>query len=68
MIQTIRAADLDNFANGKFSFYVPPEHQMNPNFTVKDNGGKTLGSKSCKICADIMVLCIFDCYEDTVDQ
>lgn len=41
VIQTIRAADLDNFANGKFSFYMPPEHPANPNFTLKDNGGKT---------------------------
>ncbi|TMS09615.1 Cadherin-18, partial [Larimichthys crocea] len=38
VIQTIRAADLDNFANGKFSFYMPPEHPANPNFTLKDNG------------------------------
>ncbi|KAJ0012089.1 hypothetical protein NQD34_013064 [Periophthalmus magnuspinnatus] len=41
VIQTIRAADRDNFANGKFSFRVPPEHQVNPNFTIRDNGGKT---------------------------
>ncbi|XP_028283377.1 cadherin-18-like [Parambassis ranga] len=41
VIQTIRAADLDNFANGKFSFYVPNEHQANTNFTVKDNGDNT---------------------------
>ncbi|XP_040910825.1 cadherin-18-like [Toxotes jaculatrix] len=41
VIQTIRAADLDNFANGKFSFYMPAEHQVNPNFTVKDNGDST---------------------------
>uniref|UniRef100_A0A3Q1HRW2 Cadherin domain-containing protein n=1 Tax=Anabas testudineus TaxID=64144 RepID=A0A3Q1HRW2_ANATE len=41
VIQNIRAADLDNFANGKFSFYVPAEHQVNANFTMKDNGGKT---------------------------
>ncbi|KAG8014357.1 Cadherin-18 [Nibea albiflora] len=39
VIQTIRAADLDNFANGKFSIYMPPEHPANPNFTLKDNGG-----------------------------
>ncbi|XP_069367710.1 cadherin-18-like isoform X2 [Paralichthys olivaceus] len=42
VIQTIRATDLDNFANGKFSFYVPAEHQVDANFTVKDNGGETL--------------------------
>uniref|UniRef100_UPI0037E73B85 cadherin-18-like n=1 Tax=Semicossyphus pulcher TaxID=241346 RepID=UPI0037E73B85 len=41
VIQTIRAADLDNFANGKFSFYVPAEHPANPNFTLKDNGDST---------------------------
>ncbi|XP_070829577.1 cadherin-18-like [Chaetodon trifascialis] len=41
VIQTIRAADLDNFANGKFSFYVPAEHPANPNFTLKDNGDNT---------------------------
>uniref|UniRef100_A0A668AQ11 Cadherin 18 n=1 Tax=Myripristis murdjan TaxID=586833 RepID=A0A668AQ11_9TELE len=41
VIQTIRAADLDNFANGKFSFSLPAEHSFNPNFTLKDNGGKT---------------------------
>uniref|UniRef100_A0A3B5AG09 Cadherin-18-like n=1 Tax=Stegastes partitus TaxID=144197 RepID=A0A3B5AG09_9TELE len=41
VIQTVRAADLDNFANGKFSFFVPPEHQVNTNFTVKDNGDNT---------------------------
>lgn len=45
VIQTIRAADLDNFANGRFSFYVPAEHPANPNFTLKDNGGKTLVSR-----------------------
>ncbi|CAJ1087308.1 cadherin-18-like [Xyrichtys novacula] len=38
VIQTIRAADLDNFGNGKFSFYVPADYQANPNFTLKDNG------------------------------
>lgn len=40
VVQTIRAADLDNFANGKFSFYVPTENQFNSSFMVKDNGGK----------------------------
>ncbi|XP_069581684.1 cadherin-18-like [Brachyistius frenatus] len=43
VIQTIRAADLDNFANGKFSFYTPADHQVNTNFTVKDNGDNTAG-------------------------
>ena len=42
VIQTIRATDLDDFANGKFSFYVPAEQPVDGNFTVKDNGGKTL--------------------------
>ncbi|KAM7378655.1 hypothetical protein PAMP_004266 [Pampus punctatissimus] len=41
VIHTIRATDLDNFANGKFSFYVPAEHQVNLNFTIKDNGDNT---------------------------
>ncbi|XP_067331080.1 cadherin-18-like isoform X1 [Channa argus] len=41
VIQTIRAVDLDNFANGKFSFYVPAEHQINASFTVKDNNDNT---------------------------
>nr|XP_019956783.1 PREDICTED: cadherin-18-like [Paralichthys olivaceus] len=34
VIQTIRATDLDNFANGKFSFYVPAEHQVDANNTA----------------------------------
>ncbi|XP_030016648.1 cadherin-18-like [Sphaeramia orbicularis] len=41
VIQTIRAADRDNFANGKFSFRVPPELPANPNFTIRDNGDNT---------------------------
>ncbi|KAM9323061.1 cadherin-18-like [Pholidichthys leucotaenia] len=41
VIQTIRATDLDNFANGKFAFYVPADHKANTNFTVKDNGDST---------------------------
>ncbi|KAM6990623.1 cadherin-18-like [Tautogolabrus adspersus] len=41
VVQTLRAADLDNFANGKFSFYVPAEYPANPNFTLKDNGDST---------------------------
>ncbi|XP_071387247.1 cadherin-18-like, partial [Centroberyx affinis] len=41
VIQTVRAADLDNFANGKFSFSLPAEHTVNPNFTLKDNGDNT---------------------------
>lgn len=45
VVQTIRAADLDDFANGKFSFFVPAEHQIKTNFTVKDNSGKTSVSK-----------------------
>ncbi|XP_034468893.1 cadherin-18-like [Hippoglossus hippoglossus] len=41
VIQTIRATDLDDFANGKFSFYVPAEQPVDGNFTVKDNGDNT---------------------------
>ncbi|XP_068594330.1 cadherin-18-like isoform X1 [Cebidichthys violaceus] len=41
VIQTIRAADLDNFANGRFSYYVPAGLSATPNFTVKDNGDNT---------------------------
>ncbi|CAB1440039.1 unnamed protein product [Pleuronectes platessa] len=41
VIQTIRATDLDNFANGKFSFYVPAEQPVGGNFTLKDNGDNT---------------------------
>uniref|UniRef100_A0A672FSQ3 Cadherin 18 n=1 Tax=Salarias fasciatus TaxID=181472 RepID=A0A672FSQ3_SALFA len=40
VIQTIHAADQDNFANGKFSFHVPADYQIHTNFSVKDNGGK----------------------------
>uniref|UniRef100_A0AAV2JX26 Cadherin domain-containing protein n=1 Tax=Knipowitschia caucasica TaxID=637954 RepID=A0AAV2JX26_KNICA len=43
VIQTLRAADRDNFANGQFSFWIPPELQANPNFTVRDNGDSTAG-------------------------
>nr|XP_033960130.1 cadherin-18-like [Pseudochaenichthys georgianus] len=41
LIQTLRAADLDNFANGMFSFYFPAGIPTNPHFTVKDNGDHT---------------------------
>ncbi|XP_028986646.1 cadherin-18-like isoform X2 [Betta splendens] len=41
VIQTIQAVDLDNFANGKFSFSVPTKHQANANFTMRDNGDNT---------------------------
>ncbi|XP_054479563.1 cadherin-18-like [Anoplopoma fimbria] len=41
VIQTIRAEDLDNFANGRFSFSVPAGLPASPNFTVKDNGDNT---------------------------
>ncbi|XP_066508070.1 cadherin-18-like [Hoplias malabaricus] len=37
VIQTIRATDKDNFANGRFSFALPVELPANPNFTLKDN-------------------------------
>lgn len=39
VIQTIRATDRDNFANGRFSFALPADGPTNPNFTVKDNEG-----------------------------
>lgn len=56
MIQTIRAADLDNFANGKFSFYIPGGHPTNPNFTLRDNGGKT--QKSNIIYKSNLLICV----------
>ncbi|XP_035284182.1 cadherin-18-like [Anguilla anguilla] len=37
VIQTIRASDKDNFANGRFSFTLPSDLPVNPNFTLKDN-------------------------------
>ncbi|KAJ8401503.1 hypothetical protein AAFF_G00384220 [Aldrovandia affinis] len=37
VIQTIRAADKDDFANGRFSFSLPSDLPANPNFTLKDN-------------------------------
>ncbi|XP_065132485.1 cadherin-18 [Paramisgurnus dabryanus] len=37
VIQTIRATDKDNFANGQFSFAWPEDLPVNPNFTLKDN-------------------------------
>ncbi|XP_055058040.2 cadherin-18 [Misgurnus anguillicaudatus] len=37
VIQTIRATDRDNFANGQFSFALPEDLPVNPNFTLKDN-------------------------------
>ncbi|TSN21224.1 Cadherin-18 [Bagarius yarrelli] len=37
VIQTIRAKDRDNFANGRFSFALPADIPANPNFTLKDN-------------------------------
>ncbi|KAJ8336994.1 hypothetical protein SKAU_G00382140 [Synaphobranchus kaupii] len=37
VIQTIRAVDKDDFANGRFSFTLPSDLPVNPNFTLKDN-------------------------------
>ncbi|XP_060729471.1 cadherin-18-like [Tachysurus vachellii] len=37
VIQTIRATDRDNFANGRFSFALSANVPANPNFTLKDN-------------------------------
>lgn len=55
VIQTIQAADLDTFANGKFSFYLPAEDPVNPNFTLRDNGGTTLSQTRVTCCS---LLCI----------
>lgn len=39
-IQTISAVDKDDFANGqRFSFALPSQMPVNPNFTLKDNEG-----------------------------
>ncbi|XP_059357800.1 cadherin-18-like [Carassius carassius] len=37
VIQIIRATDKDNFANGRFTFALPEDLPVNPNFTLKDN-------------------------------
>uniref|UniRef100_A0A9J8BHB0 Cadherin 18 n=2 Tax=Cyprinus carpio TaxID=7962 RepID=A0A9J8BHB0_CYPCA len=37
VIQTIRTTDKDNFANGRFTFALPEDLPVNPNFTLKDN-------------------------------
>uniref|UniRef100_A0A8C5GJU8 Cadherin-12 n=1 Tax=Gouania willdenowi TaxID=441366 RepID=A0A8C5GJU8_GOUWI len=38
VIQTITALDMDDFANGqRFSFALPNQLPVNPNFTLKDN-------------------------------
>uniref|UniRef100_A0A8C6SS67 Cadherin domain-containing protein n=1 Tax=Neogobius melanostomus TaxID=47308 RepID=A0A8C6SS67_9GOBI len=52
VIQTIRAADRDNFANGKFSFRIPPEQQVNPNFTIRDNGAIAVFLSCLTLCFD----------------
>uniref|UniRef100_A0A671K2D2 Cadherin-18-like n=1 Tax=Sinocyclocheilus anshuiensis TaxID=1608454 RepID=A0A671K2D2_9TELE len=44
VIQTIRATDKDNFANGRFTFALPEDLPANPNFTLKDNEGQTLST------------------------
>lgn len=42
MIQTISALDKDDFANGqRFSFALPSQLPVNPNFTLKDNEGNS---------------------------
>uniref|UniRef100_A0A4W4DQ43 Cadherin domain-containing protein n=1 Tax=Electrophorus electricus TaxID=8005 RepID=A0A4W4DQ43_ELEEL len=46
VIQTIRATDKDNFANGRFSFALPANMPANHNFTLKDNEG-TIGCFAC---------------------
>uniref|UniRef100_A0A3P8Y8A2 Cadherin-12 n=1 Tax=Esox lucius TaxID=8010 RepID=A0A3P8Y8A2_ESOLU len=40
VIQTVRPSDMDNFANGRFSFALPNDLPVNPNFTLKDNEGR----------------------------
>lgn len=40
VIQTVTAVDKDDFANGqRFSFALPSQLPVNPNFTLKDNEG-----------------------------
>lgn len=46
VIQTIRAMDRDNFANGRFSFALPADVRANPNFTLKDNEGMKVRNQS----------------------
>ncbi|KAL4657153.1 cadherin-18-like [Arapaima gigas] len=41
VIVTLRAADKDDFANGRFSFSLPSDLPSNPNFTLKDNEDNT---------------------------
>ncbi|KAF6723967.1 Cadherin-18 [Oryzias melastigma] len=42
VIQTVRAVDKDDFANGqRFSFALPSQLPVNPNFTLKDNEDST---------------------------
>ncbi|XP_028288453.1 cadherin-18 isoform X1 [Parambassis ranga] len=42
VIQTVTAVDKDDFANGqRFSFALPSQLPVNPNFTLKDNGDST---------------------------
>ncbi|XP_024247355.1 cadherin-18 isoform X2 [Oncorhynchus tshawytscha] len=41
VIQTVRPSDKDNFANGRFSFALPIDLPVNPNFTLKDNEDNT---------------------------
>ncbi|XP_054621171.1 cadherin-18 [Dunckerocampus dactyliophorus] len=42
VIQTVTAVDKDDFANGqRFSFALPSQMSVNPNFTLKDNEDST---------------------------
>ncbi|XP_023122567.1 cadherin-18 [Amphiprion ocellaris] len=42
LIQTVTAVDKDDFANGqRFSFALPSQLPVNPNFTLKDNEDST---------------------------
>ncbi|KAI3354889.1 hypothetical protein L3Q82_004685 [Scortum barcoo] len=50
VIQTVTAVDKDDFANGqRFSFALPSQLPVNPNFTLKDNEGSTLSRVFVKL-------------------
>lgn len=64
VIQSIRAADLDSSANGKFSYYLPAEDPVKPNFTLRDNGGTTLSQSRATCCLTVKMLsscCLENC-------
>lgn len=50
VIQTISALDKDDFANGqRFSFALPSQLPVNPNFTLKDNEGRAEPSRTSAV-------------------